>query len=401
MSLVSQRRWQRRTTDWNRSDSALFGRLVSPARGRGRPAADLNLWGQPVRLWLGERADGPADELPCREVAGGWEFDLDASRRLRVQHAAQVGWMAAVAGALQPEFGAVQQTLVLDPKPRDFPDWRTRLALPRGVALTPQGALAPDEIAEGCHRPDSVVGSLALFDGGAKLGHVYRPRAHDAAGRACWLELSVAAVADGVVLGVGLPASEQARQWWRDAVAPVFIDPTFGYTTVGGTSINASEDYVAAYGPFAPASDGAVTSVAMYLTGWSGSQQYTLGVYDDSSGSPDALLRDGGGATASGDGWCTDTLDSGLSVTASTPYWLAENNDSTPLSWYDTASGFHLKRGGLSTYAHGSLADPIGTISLTRTDRKYSIYATYTAAGGATERGIGRGIARGVLRGAH
>ena len=396
MSLVTQRRWQRRTTDWNRSDSALFGRLVSPARGRGRPAADLNLWGRPVRLWLGERAEGPADELPCREVAGGWEFDLDAARRLRVQHVARVDWMTPIAQAVQPEFGAVQQTLVLDPKPEAFPDWRTRLALPPGLALAPQGELGGDELADGAQRPDSVVGSVALLDGGAKVGHIYRPRAEDAEGHACWLELRVVAVAGGVVLGVGLPGGEEARQWWRDAVAPVFVDPTFGYTTIGGTAVGATADYVMGYGPFSPDGDGDVQSVSWYV---SKSTTATLGLYADSSAYPSSLLRDSAEGTG-GAGWMTLDLDRPLAVTSGTDTWLAQNNASGPTHYYDTASGFSLYFKA-AAYVAGSLADPFPAAATERASRKYSVYATYTAAGAVTERGTGRGIARGVLRGAH
>ncbi|NTU49307.1 MAG: hypothetical protein HGA87_00160 [Desulfobulbaceae bacterium] len=92
-----------------------------------------------------------------------------------------------------------------------------------------QPELTEEEIAEGCERPENVVGSYALYGEDGKLFHLYRPHIVDAAGNACWgaLELDL----PGDLVTVVVP-----HEFLERAVYPVRVDPTIGYTSVGASS---------------------------------------------------------------------------------------------------------------------------------------------------------------------
>jgi hypothetical protein len=102
-----------------------------------------------------------------------------------------------------------------------------------------QPALTDEEIAEGASRPDNVVGSYAVYHKSkanhrigstnyatGKAFHIYRPKAIDASGAETWAELNYN---DGV-LSVSVP-----QTFLDNAVYPVVVDPTFGYSTCGAS----------------------------------------------------------------------------------------------------------------------------------------------------------------------
>ncbi len=99
-----------------------------------------------------------------------------------------------------------------------------------------QPALTEEEIAEGCERPENVVGSYALYGERGKLFHLYRPHIVDAAGNACWGALEPDLQKELVTVVV-------PHEFLERAVYPVRVDPTIGYTSVGATVLNASVYY--------------------------------------------------------------------------------------------------------------------------------------------------------------
>lgn len=102
-----------------------------------------------------------------------------------------------------------------------------------------QPTLTDEEIAHGDRRPENVVGSYAVYHkeksnhqagqinyATGKAYHIFRPKAIDALGLEMWADLSYI---DGV-LSVAVP-----QTFLDNATYPVRVDPTFGYTTIGGT----------------------------------------------------------------------------------------------------------------------------------------------------------------------
>lgn len=113
----------------------------------------------------------------------------------------------------------------------------------KNLVFWKQYPLTKEEIAEGCHRPDNVVDSYAVYHSRrrnnrrcasgvqvnyqcGKFCHIYRPKAFDAAGRWTWCSLDI----DGGLLTVTAP-----KQFMDDAAYPVRIDPVIGYDSAGGS----------------------------------------------------------------------------------------------------------------------------------------------------------------------
>lgn len=106
-----------------------------------------------------------------------------------------------------------------------------------------QPPLTPEEIEQGAVRPENVVGSYAVYHktkGGmnradgmeyktGKAFHIYRPKVKDADGSEVWGELHIDEAKGELTVTV--------PQYFLDkAVYPVIVDPTFGYTSMGGTN---------------------------------------------------------------------------------------------------------------------------------------------------------------------
>ena len=103
-----------------------------------------------------------------------------------------------------------------------------------------QPPLTDEEVADGAVRPENVVGSYAVYhkskanyrvgDTNYATGkgyHIYRPKAFAADGAETWAELAYA----DVVLSVTVP-----QEWLEKAtyLARAPVDPTFGFTSLGG-----------------------------------------------------------------------------------------------------------------------------------------------------------------------
>ena len=104
-----------------------------------------------------------------------------------------------------------------------------------------QPELTPEEIVEGRERPENVIGSYAVYHKTQKHNeingkeyrtgkafHIYRPFAIDVEGTRVWCELSI----NEDLLTITIP-----QEFLDTAIYPVIIDPTFGYTTQGASSL--------------------------------------------------------------------------------------------------------------------------------------------------------------------
>jgi hypothetical protein len=92
-----------------------------------------------------------------------------------------------------------------------------------------QPPLTDKEIAESHERADSITGSYAVYHPAlGKLCHIYRPRAFDRDGRSVWCDLTIDSF-----FSITVPIDFLAT-----GAYPIRIDPTFGYTTVGASSLS-------------------------------------------------------------------------------------------------------------------------------------------------------------------
>jgi hypothetical protein len=149
-------------------------------------------------------------------------------------------------------------------------------------------------------------------------------------------------------------------------------------TVFGSTSVSAYRRAM----PFTMPEDGDIFSVTMYHTGGSGNM--ILGVYDG-EGTPQNLLAATAITAVSGStGWQTINLTSSAYVAGGTTVWLAWVYESNPGIYYQTGSP---GRAHSSDTWSGGMPDPFG--SSTQADYLYSIYATYTPAGGPVYKNVG------------
>ncbi len=161
---------------------------------------------------------------------------------------------------------------------------------------------------------------------------------------------------------------------------------TFGTTNPGASTDTASSDLKEVSKFTAPAAV-SVFKLTGYLSGLgagSGSQPVRAVIYADSGGSPGALLGVSNAVTitaGSAWSWVDFTFPTSVSVPAGTVwmgYIAGTTSDLTQLR-YDTAANdmrFNLNAGG---YGSGP-TNPFGTPNLS--NKHYSLYATYSTAGG-------------------
>ena len=119
----------------------------------------------------------------------------------------------------------------------------------QGLEFFYQPALTVGQIADGMSRPESVVGSYAVYYsksgdysamGGktyksGKAFHIYRPELIDDAGNKIYADINI----ENGYLTINF---SNIQDWLSGAKYPVVIDPTFGYTDVGlsTTAMNAA-----------------------------------------------------------------------------------------------------------------------------------------------------------------
>jgi hypothetical protein len=113
-----------------------------------------------------------------------------------------------------------------------------------------QPELTKEEIDAGCERPEHIVGSYAVYHstkqgdhsqiGGnnyraGKAFHIYRPKIIDSAGKEVWGTLDINV--KNKLLTITIP-----QEFLDNAKYPLIVDPTFGYTTIGGSNATATSD---------------------------------------------------------------------------------------------------------------------------------------------------------------
>jgi hypothetical protein len=240
-----------------------------------------------------------------------------------------------------------------------------------------------------CFRPIDVVGSYAVYHKTkrdnfpdieyetGKAFHIYRPRIIDNKGDEVLGELNIDLETN--TLSVTIP-----QEFLNNAIYPVTVDPTFGYTTSGANLYGVSPDYV--YGSIytSPADASSGTDISIYAAEGTGkAADYFKGLLVLSSTLNIVTNGIGGAVTVpagSGTTLKTSSFGTAPSISPSTNYLLgiiASGADSGQVQIaYDT--GMTSKYDSTNSYSSpanlGSVSDILNT--------KFSIYCTYTASAG-------------------
>ncbi|MCP3684581.1 MAG: hypothetical protein GY861_18090 [bacterium] len=254
----------------------------------------------------------------------------------------------------------------------------------KGVDFFYQPELTQEEIDEGCHRPDEVVGSYAVYcseqktnwKGGkeykcGKVGHIYRPHLYDADGKEEWGILNIDEKK-------GTYTVEIPQDFLNNAVYPIKSNDTFGYSTNPGNTSTTSwaRALVGGSTVYSASSGDEITSIHVYGKESGALGTSYIGVYDFSGGLPvnqiygeESIIHSGGGY----EGWAAKT---GLSISLDAEdVTVAVRRGSVDNIFYDI--------GGASenSYYNGAMQDP--WVSSGTSNAKYGVYATYTPSGGA------------------
>lgn len=229
-------------------------------------------------------------------------------------------------------------------------------------------------------RSENVIGSYAVYhasesgdytaSGGynyqtGKLFHIYRPKITDKDGDWVWGELNINTNTNELTITID-------QTWLDNAKYPIVVDPTFGYGTKGATS-----KVITAYmyaSEFFPSSNGDVTSISMYISNILSLTGLKLGIYDASFNA----LGSGEILSFTNSTFNEVTLSSSVAVTSGSGYYLAGlGNGSNALCYYDTDT-VNAAADSVVDSPYASFPQNPWTPALTYTDRKFSIYATYT-----------------------
>lgn len=254
----------------------------------------------------------------------------------------------------------------------------------KGLVFFKQLPLTDEEIKNGDTRPENVINSFAVYHeskqgnfvggnnyGPGKVFQIPRAWIMDANGVREWLDMDIELDGDGNgFLTIPLP-----EKFLDNAAYPVLIDPTFGYTSVGASStgIN-SRAYAVQF--TSPSDFGTLSDMSAYIYQFYSSRNDELGIYSDNGSNAPSTRRDKIAANSyqSTAYWFTASGFS-YSGAASTLYWLAMATAGLCDIYFDSGSNLVYRNTGVT-----ALPDPFGGSS--NTARQYSIYATYTAAGG-------------------
>lgn len=159
---------------------------------------------------------------------------------------------------------------------------------------------------------------------------------------------------------------------------PALADQTFGNnSTIGFTQYSISNG-MALFARFtSPSASGTLISITFFVSGGSGFGN--AGIYSDSSGFPGSLVGQGTAQSLSSSTSYTFPISGSLSISASTPYWLAFAFTSG--SFYFNTAPSPMKRAWILPYTCTSsctLPSPPGSFTGIDTVATYAVYATYS-----------------------
>lgn len=254
----------------------------------------------------------------------------------------------------------------------------------RNLAFNYQPELTDQEKAQGCERPENVVGSYAVYHAWrvpvhpteasaekyktCKAFHIYRPRATDADGDSVWATLEVDAEAGTLTVTVN-------RDFLDSATYPVIVDPTFGYTTMGASVYNTGSAHDLLGSLFTtPAGAANSANKIVVALGISGTLSHAkCGIYKDSDNTFLHGTVERTGVALSGYQWFDFVFTPAYTLPDATAVELAVWADTGYKARYDSFTGGSRK---LNQSAYGAWPTPIAW-TLTWANQNVSIYCIY------------------------
>lgn len=335
-----------------------------------KPQAKIKRWKNEVNFSLRRNRNWKNPKVRTESVASGGKVkveDADEELHMYELEAGDVG-----------EDGGLEVETILKKKPKGKNANQIEFTLEtKGLDFFYQPELTEEEKKQGAERPDNVVGSYAAYHKTSKHNqyktgkafHIYRPKIIDDNGNEVWGELDIDE--ENNLLTVTVP-----QDFLNQAVYPVRVDPTFGYTSAGGTTtgVFGADDFYGAV--FNAPEDGVVQDINYYAEEFDGNTSESKGVIVDYvDGSNDPILDNGVGNP--------------VTISSSTYDWYKSEYNVKPTfySSEDYILGYTVKSlavrgaydsGGTSIFG-GANPDYSSPTSVTGTEGgdKVSVYANY------------------------
>ncbi|MFC2135389.1 DUF2341 domain-containing protein, partial [Bacteroidota bacterium] len=234
-----------------------------------------------------------------------------------------------------------------------------------------QDELTEEELESGTYRKEKFVGSYAVYSQGQKVFHIYRPMIIDAQNNSVWGQMHIDE--ENGTLSITVP-----QDFLDNAVYPIKIDPTFGYTGQGGTQTSLIDTIRGS--EFTLPNPAILNFIEAYITaGKDTTGVFTFALYDSSNN----LVASTSQGSASGDalgsisGWYNEDV-SGTVVVPPGDYKIVAWGDRTVGSnevdiHHDTGSAGQGQSQSLSyTGSYPS------TLSPSTNSNEHSIFLDYT-----------------------
>ena len=262
----------------------------------------------------------------------------------------------------------------------------------KGLEFFKQLALTPAEIAEGAVRPEDIIDSYAVYykdcpanyvDGklyrNGKAFHIKRIQSTDAVGTKTWHDQNIDVDKKKHVVPL-------TKDFLDNAAYPAVIDPTFGYTTGGGSAYGGGSNACYLSYPHTFISEDATVSKLSAYVQPGGAQPYIKGIIFQHQTNSETIISNGVGgqsAQVTSKAWKDSTFATPPTMTANTNYLLSvivSVVDSGGLAvMYDSVAGYSMD------WYNNNYATPTDFGSNYEQwlydGYALSIYATYTAAG--------------------
>ena len=252
------------------------------------------------------------------------------------------------------------------------------LNVPKNLEFHYQPPLTKEEIAEGCIRPENVVGSYAVYHaskagdyslrGGknyktGKAFHIYRPEAWDSAGNRVWCDLHIDT--DKQIATITVP-----QEWLDKAVYPVVVDPTFGYTSVGGSWVYS---LTICGSKFSMPENGTAKSIVVRARRSMSGTYMGTAIYSDNSGAVNIKLAEDTGDVEllATENWYTSNISCEIAGDAN--YWLCLFASKAARVRNDTGSANQFFRASSQTFEYWTCTMPTSDYL----SHMLSIYCTY------------------------
>ncbi len=283
----------------------------------------------------------------------------------------------------QNELGGFEFEIILKRKPRT-----NKIILnieTQKLKFHYQPPLTPQEIDEGCIRPDNVVGSYAVYHSTrgnmhrgketaekyktGKAFHIYRPKITSAKGNWVWGELSIDEQA-------GTLTTTIPQDFLDAAVYPISTGTTdFGYT--GHGSFASSSDYIFSNNAISPASNGDGVSISCYVKK-STAAKSRCALYDSSDSSLKGETEEKDVPVA--EGWLVHNFSGTPTILSAKSYFICMIQNVITIYFYDSVGGEGRYKSLTWSNGFPGWPDPLGAWTGTNWGNKLGIYCTYEEA---------------------